>query len=82
MASVSSDNNFSEQLAASQQEVRDRMDKYVAAWNTGDMDTILSYFVDEGLDYSDYGRSPFIFLALFPPHPCSSLSNFTNPSQA
>ncbi|KAH8880578.1 hypothetical protein GQ53DRAFT_890839 [Thozetella sp. PMI_491] len=47
--------DFSTQLAESQQTMRTRMDKYVSAWNSGDLETILSYFVDEALDYSDYG---------------------------
>lgn len=32
------------------------MDKYTAAWNAGDMNTIMSYFSDTDLDYADYGK--------------------------
>ncbi len=48
-------------IAQSQQTLRERMDRYVGAWNAGDLDTILSFFVDEGLDYSDYGGYPTSF---------------------
>ncbi|KAI0124193.1 hypothetical protein BJ170DRAFT_638487 [Xylariales sp. AK1849] len=47
--------SFQQELAQAQHEMRDRMDRYVAAWMSADLETILSYFVDEGLDYSDYG---------------------------
>ncbi|RYP36289.1 hypothetical protein DL767_003442 [Monosporascus sp. MG133] len=32
-----------------------RVDAYAAAWALGDIDAALAYFVEEGLDYPDYG---------------------------
>ncbi|KAI0477394.1 hypothetical protein GGR56DRAFT_637117 [Xylariaceae sp. FL0804] len=46
---------LSSHLEAPQAEMRARMDKYAAAWMALDLETVLSFFVDEGLDYSDYG---------------------------
>ncbi|KAI0011815.1 hypothetical protein F4779DRAFT_615218 [Xylariaceae sp. FL0662B] len=46
---------FLTELEEAQNDMRGRMDKYVDAWMSSDLETILSYFVDEGLDYSDYG---------------------------
>ena len=34
-----------------------RVDEYVSAWNRGDMEAVMDTFVDEGLDYTDYGKS-------------------------
>jgi hypothetical protein len=51
--------SFQQEFAHAQSTMRARMDVYVAAWMAGDLDTILSYFVDEGLDYSDYGAFTF-----------------------
>ncbi|KAI1343143.1 hypothetical protein F5Y15DRAFT_278468 [Xylariaceae sp. FL0016] len=47
--------NIPSELQAAQAEMKSRMDKYTAAWMSADLETILSYFVDEGLDYSDHG---------------------------
>lgn len=72
MSSNSQDGSFHQELVLAQQEMRDRMDKYVSAWMSADLDTILSYFVDDGLDYSDYGvSSPYhalFFLKASPTH--------------
>jgi hypothetical protein len=35
--------------------IQTRILKLETAYNTGDIDTALSLFVDNGLDYSDYG---------------------------
>ncbi|KAI0477479.1 hypothetical protein GGR56DRAFT_673852 [Xylariaceae sp. FL0804] len=47
---------FVSELEAAQEEMRARMSRYAAAWQALDTETMLSYFVDENLDYySDYG---------------------------
>jgi ketosteroid isomerase-like protein len=55
MSSGAHDVEFRQQLELAEQEMRDRMERYAAAWNAADLDTLLSFFVDEGLDFSDYG---------------------------
>lgn len=47
---------FLNEYSKLQDEMRSRMSTYVAAWMSGDLDTVLSYFSDTNLDYSDYGQ--------------------------
>jgi hypothetical protein len=52
--------------------IQTRILKLATAYNTGDIDTALSVFVDDGLDYSDYGTCLYpLFVPLSPPrsHP-------------
>ncbi|RYP48472.1 hypothetical protein DL768_005674 [Monosporascus sp. mg162] len=46
---------FRAELAKAEREMRGRVDAYTAAWASGNIDAVLAYFVEEGLDYSDYG---------------------------
>ncbi|RYP21991.1 hypothetical protein DL765_001897 [Monosporascus sp. GIB2] len=55
MGSESGTSAFQAQLAEAEREMRGRVDAYAAAGASGDIDAVLAYFVDEGLDYSDYG---------------------------
>ena len=57
MGSESHDKEFLAKLDSAHTHMRGRIDDYVEAWNKGDMETIMNTFVDEGLDYSDYGQS-------------------------
>jgi hypothetical protein len=50
--------------------IQTRILKLATAYNTGDIDTALSVFVDDGLDYSDYG----IFVHPLCPPTCTALT--------
>jgi hypothetical protein len=38
-----------------------RIETYRQSWNSGQLDRLLSHWVDEGLDYSDYCELPPVF---------------------
>jgi hypothetical protein len=48
--------------------IQSRISKLETAYNTGDIDTALSVFADNGLDYSDYGTVLILSLSTSP-HP-------------
>jgi hypothetical protein len=47
-----------------------RILKLATAYNTGDIDAAFSVFVDDGLDYSDYGT--YVYPLFVPPSPSLS----------
>lgn len=57
MYSGSHEPEFLSKLKSAQHEMSERIEKYVDSWNKGDMNTVMGTFVDEGLDYTDYGKS-------------------------
>jgi hypothetical protein len=63
MCSGSHDPEFLAKLGSAHEHMSGRIDSYVNAWNRGDMDAVMDTFVEEELDYTDYGR-PTPFLAL------------------
>lgn len=57
MCSELYDPEFLSKLESAQDEMSRRIEKDVDAWNKGDLATVMHTFVEQGLDYTDYGMS-------------------------
>lgn len=71
MCSAPHDPEFLAKLAQAKDDMTSRMNNYISAWNRGDLETAMDFFVDDGLDYSDYSM----------PSPSSLLFETQIPSQ-
>lgn len=56
MCSGSHDVEFLAKLESAREHMTNRIDRYIDAWNRGDIEFVMSNFVEDGLDYTDHGE--------------------------